>query len=785
MYTKTKKYNKYKNSIKTKKIKKNKILKGGAFNDILNPINERFKFFGKPTIAAITSEMKYINYEYYNTSNDKLNIFYNKYKENKQIKLIYPLYHGSIINNEIKDFPTVPENAVICFFSLIGNVGILEKKKINFGDSLKNMNRKQMESILYNLSNLYNIDNHERVIKYDSYLYLNCFKNCSWYFPGQKYIDLTISNDNEKGCIFKRHMKYYDKRTFKGRYSIHTDTLPPKIKLSEYIINNIKGESIYIYFIPSCRVFEDVDVTQERKQLIESYFKHEMYLHYINQDIMKAFIKNLKENIDKPNFIFKCCSISDNYSMLLDDKLIERQFIEDLNINRDYVYNKHAEFMMEFYNKYILYQLEPDDFIEFITLSLRKQVFLLVKCLNSCVDQSHKMDLLKLTIENLISPGKQDLIFNRLDCFDNLYDTLTEYQKDIFDSKLFDDYNYIYKEHLIQYIKFLGHNIINLGDDLTIIEKYLNELESLKIEYSNITKKTPYTLLKNIKSSLLTNNLELLFSNISQLIIKECTEYEINFLKDNLNKCKNINNFTITKTIASNCIFNLLNEIFKNPNIKDRYSIILYNVNKIEDIQFNITNNIRTLEYSNSNLNNINIESIGHEKIFNIVLKNLNIDSVLNLNETKNVRLKIYNSVIQELNIDKYVNIFVLELERSCVVINFNDTRNDKINLHIYDTEEPPEFKGIDDLEFQKIHFRDIEFIENLKPLKCKELILEESIFFDQPPKITYKQLKIIGIIPDNIPIINNTTIDISETYMPKSDFIKKFNTDNKNIKII
>ena len=44
MYNKTKKYNKYKNSIKTKKIK-NKILKGGAFNDILNPINERFKFF--------------------------------------------------------------------------------------------------------------------------------------------------------------------------------------------------------------------------------------------------------------------------------------------------------------------------------------------------------------------------------------------------------------------------------------------------------------------------------------------------------------------------------------------------------------------------------------------------------------------------------------------------------------------------------------------------------------------------------------------------------------------
>ena len=147
--------------------------------------------------------------------------------------------------------------------------------------------------------------------------------------------------------------------------------------------------------------------------------------------------------------------------------------------------------------------------------------------------------------------------------------------------------------------------------------------------------------MKNIKSSLLTNNLELLFSNISQLIIKECTEYEINFLKDNLNKCKNINNFTITNTIMSKCIIDLLSDIFKNSIINDRYSIILYNVNTRDDIIVNITNNIRTLEYSNSNLNKIYIYSIGHLKIFNIVLKNLNIDNKLNLNKTENVRLKI------------------------------------------------------------------------------------------------------------------------------------------------
>ena len=730
--------------------------------------------------------MEDINDGYYNRSNEKLETFYKKYEtNNKQIKLIYPLYHGSIINNEIKELPLVPDNVVICFFSLIGNYGVINTKKNSFGNTLKNMNRKQMESILYNLSNLYNIDNHERVIKYDSYLYLNCFKNCSWYFPGQKYIDINIGNDNKEGNIFKRYMKYYDTRTFKGRYSIHTDTLPPKKKLSEYIINNIKGKSIYIYFIPSCRVFEDVP--PDSKKMIESYFKREMYLHYINQDIMKTLIKNLRENIDKPNFIFKCCSISNNYGMLLDDKLIKRKFIEDLNSNREYVYNKHAEFMMEFYNKFILVNLKLDDFIHFITLSLRKQVFLLGKCLNSNVTESYKMDLLKLTIDNLISPGKQDLIFNRLDCFHNLYETLTESQKDIFNinSKLFDDYNYIYKEHLIQYIQFLGNNIINLGDDLTIIEKYLNELESLKIEYSNITKKTPYTLLKNIKSSLLTNNLELLFSNISQLIIKECTEYEINFLKDNLNKCKNINNFTITNTIMSKCIIDLLSDIFKNSIINDRYSIILYNVNTRDDIIVNITNNIRTLEYSNSNLNKIYIYSIGHLKIFNIVLKNLNIDSELNLNKTENVRLKIYNSVIQELNISNDVNIFVLELERSCAEINFNDNKNDKINLHIYDTGEPPTIKGIDRLEFQKIHFRDIEFFENLNPLKCKELILEESIFFIKTPKIEYNKLKIIGFVPNNIPISNNSTIDISDTDMTKVDFIKKFNTNNKNIKII
>ena len=130
--TKKNKFNKFNKFTK-------KILRGGnninadSINKYVQEhIERRCNFFDKGyeyESKYITDKKLYNDEIYY-----KFFQIFQIYEKHKRVKLIYPEYHGNIDLNENSDISNnfkVPDNTILCFFTLLGNYGFKDTGVIN------------------------------------------------------------------------------------------------------------------------------------------------------------------------------------------------------------------------------------------------------------------------------------------------------------------------------------------------------------------------------------------------------------------------------------------------------------------------------------------------------------------------------------------------------------------------------------------------------------------------------------------------------------------------------
>ena len=150
----------------------------------------------------------------------------------------------------------VPHNCVIVFFSILGNLGIINKEAPSFEKIFKTMSKEAAETVLFNLANLSNLTflNTMPINGLNSF---NCFKFSSWYYPTQMYPNLYISTDeifankiNTISYNFNRKSRY--KNEFDNKLYI-----PRGHTLSDFIDDKNSSKSnknINIFFIRCCRI---------------------------------------------------------------------------------------------------------------------------------------------------------------------------------------------------------------------------------------------------------------------------------------------------------------------------------------------------------------------------------------------------------------------------------------------------------------------------------------------------------------------------------------------------
>ena len=117
-------------------------------------------------------------------------------------------------------------------------------------------------------------------------------------------------------------------------------------------------------------------------------------MEYLNQSI----IPNIKINDNGNTYlekttskkVFKCASVSEKMSGLYLSEFNQRFHNE--HYDSKYIYNKLANPMLEFFNKFVDKNLQKHDYIFYITLSLKKQYFLFNKIFMFCHENNRESD---------------------------------------------------------------------------------------------------------------------------------------------------------------------------------------------------------------------------------------------------------------------------------------------------------------------------------------------------------------------------------------------------------
>lgn len=794
--------------IKTKKIKiKLKKLKGGSFPDdetkIIKGVNkelkERCQFMDKDVETISDNDYGKIIKDSLGKLDKTLKL-YNE-KSYKKLKVGYPDFHGEIL--DIDDYKVVPDNHILCFLTELGNLGLpYYNDSYTLNNFINNLSKGELDLIMDNLALLNDTKQFNTDIN-GADIYNNCFSNASWYFPGQKYINVSMEMDDIAD-------KFYYKDFIRG-FSCGVedeDTYNNKITLSDFIdeIKTTDGNetnNIYLYFFIICRPYRDRDI-----QKIIITLRNEMIMNTINREIMREY----KGKLIETGLSLLCGSESQNTEGLVDPDIIDNY--HSINKDQHYIYNRKTEFMMYFYNKVLTNfdKMNRDDILLFFKLSFGKQTFILRKFIKIGLNNDILRKLIYLLINNYFLNSQR---------LDYVYQDLYAYYLSFKNNEI-EDFYYIYKE---QHKDFFYHiqKIIDKESDI------LNEImKKLFIEMKTqlntvIDNKTVLSAINYVY------NKEYFFNNVCIIIVdNKATEENINKLLEELKKPTN----KILKVVIENInpdkrviIQKLWNNIFYTMPNKIDFDINNYIDNNKRfqslesSIQKNITININektkinifTLENVELNSLEINISGIINNNleivIINCDITIIDITGDDNINNKK-VKIIIYNSIISNINIQNN-NTFIVFENCDVPIINYEKENNilhltggdNLVNFSFRDT-------SLSNTPFEELKFKNIDIVnsnrffslygdEKKTIIKCKNLIFdnyqdknESASSNDTFYNFHYEKLTLIGEYPKYLKINYKSlkTIDRRKTKIKKHKFIKKHNIDRgrlRRIKII
>lgn len=828
--------------IKTKKRhykNKNKIKftkKGGAMLKVTNDIDiksflnkkmmERYKFCNEKeeTIDYDKADFLYPNKELikrgsgalYNGScaDYKMEILgkmnNNIFNKKDDIFVVYPDFHGSFTDLSSTHYKKVPDNHILCFLTEPGFSGIVSDDW-NLGciNYLKSLDRENLNNLMNSLANLTDTNNfNSRMI--EGGIFSNCFNNASWFFPGERFINCSISINKYANTKYQKIFKKINNGIFTER--IYYNIQPT---IHDFIRNENNYKSTYIYFFTICRSFKfkDKDTNKER---IDATLYYELIITYININIMKEHIKNNIQNNyvppQKTNIL--CSSISRNKDSLVSDKQIINP-IFNKNRRYKYLYSKHTDNMIYLYNKILSKdKINKEEVLLFISFSLGKKIFFLEKLIRENIDKKIIKGFAVLIIDMFLK--KSDEIYK----IHNYKLLFAEHISNPIDSFMLDEpgentkredyicnygnYYFLYKEQILTFLE----KLFEIGGNSNL------EFRKIIDDQKKIFKKT----ISNLGYIYFVNEKKYIYNNIYKLFIDDISRsiYIYNFILD-LQSHKYLFNNLESIHITSNGRYSNINQTRlenfiklangKNYNILNNPIVIKYDnmIFKNRD-PFNIiiNKNIKDFYMDSIEINNINITFNDTEKESFVIFKNSFIGNLTINNESNNKhKIKIEVSSINKITINNPNIILILDSITETEIEYKNNANQELKLLFIIGLDSrlndniPDITTTNGDIKFEKLSLSNIYNNKKKKNIKCKKLYLEEydnsypdnvecdELILDYITEKNKSDLLnfIKKLIKTNLKIINR-----KKTHYKINNFKKEFKINNrlqKKIRVI
>ena len=579
------------------------------------------------------------------------------------------------------------------------------------------------------------------------------------------------SYDEERCARYTIMFKKKSNGSAKGAYSKHRESFR-LTKLSDYIndINRSIEDTINIYFFESCRGINVSDPFNIKiKKNVSKLFEHEYKIYVINKNIIKTLHKNTPAyKKELPYITPECCSSSLIQEML--EKEDENKRFPVL-YNDDFRYNRKNEFIINLYNKVII-GLKPtkEDIITFISLSFKKQIFLINKLDNLGIKEI-KIKTLNYIWKTLLNKDIYiNIFFQNINSFSNLQDNKdSNILYDNLNHDL-DDYFYIYNEHLKQY--------------KTLFEKEGFNFPYFDEYYKRDVRKYDITDFSDIKIKILiADQYHLFFNNIKNIIVsKKSNSFDINSLIKRSYLLIKLETITFYNTID---IYEK-DDLFERLNSLNNLKMIVLNGGNASNLRDTVIlkKNMLFKKISKFNFINFVLEcDLIKLTIIKCIFGQININC-----NNKNLELNIDNCLINEsIILENNININI--------IIKNTDIKN--ITSRITGPCSNLIFKNQKYLpKIVNIIIKNLHFINcNLDKLEynnqCEMLIITNSNgSLINIKKLKYKKLKFIGDkfeykdykeCPINFDYLER--IDISESKFIKSSFIKHFKISYYNLR--
>ena len=286
---------------------------GGAVSNV--KLKERLNFFNEFSVDEVAAEVKIIE-----TQKDIIKVDISSGMTPEPILdikpdntiLTYVDLHGSLNGNLL----SVPEKTIICFLTPIDEAFVMNTVKDD--DDMDNMSFKFIDNLNYN--------QFDKIIKgreclnimedsknYNKYglVYYNCFKNSTWYYPGDIFPDVSIQaqrSDYTTDHLGRTRLNYpYINETVDIECDSSKKIITKKYNSSFFKKTESLDLSNKEYFM---KVNADLDEDEDK------------YEDYLDNDSIKDTVNSLVKVTDKYRIIIICSCRNFNKDISNYDKLL-------------------------------------------------------------------------------------------------------------------------------------------------------------------------------------------------------------------------------------------------------------------------------------------------------------------------------------------------------------------------------------------------------------------------------------------------------------------------------